>query len=238
MSDMVAQTEQMRHNRPTMLTLKAEKRTQTGKGVGALRRAGALPAVVYGPHKESMPITLSAQDFEKVFRKAGESTIVALTGIGEDLPTLVHEIDLDPLTNKPRHVDFYAVTKGQKVELAIPVEFTGESLAVKEGASLVKVLHEIEIKADPMNLPHEFVADLSMLKAVGDKLHVRDLVAFEGVELITNPDEVIALIQEVVEEKVEEAPTDLSAIEVEQKGKEEGAVEGAPASEVKEKEKA
>jgi large subunit ribosomal protein L25 len=222
-----------------MLTLKVVKRINAGQGLGALRRAGSIPAVVYGPHKESTPIALSAKEFDKVFSEAGEASIVALTGIGEDIPTLIHEVDVDPLTSAPRHIDFYAVTKGEKVEVKIPLEFIGESPAVKDGANLVKVLYEIEIKADPMNLPHRFTADITSLAQIGDQIHVRNLVLPEGVELMTDADEVIALVQEVVEEKVEEpVVVDLNAIEVEKKGKEEeeGAV-AAPAPEAKKEEK-
>lgn len=213
-----------------MVTLKVEKRAKEGTTINALRKAGFVPAVVYGAHTESTPITLKAQEFSKVLAEAGEASIVSLTGLGEDIPTLIHEVDLDPLTNAPRHVDFYAVTKGQKVEIKIPVEFVGESPAVKGGANLVKVLHEIEIEADPMNLPHAFAVDLSALVQIGDQVKVRDLAIPAGVELKTSADEVIALVQEVVEEKEEvAAPVDLeAAIEVEKKGKtEEAPAEGS-----------
>ena len=214
-----------------MLTLSVEKRDNAGAKAPALRRAEMIPAVVYGPHQESTSIASSAREFEKVLREAGESTIVALTGLGAELPTLIHEVDLDPVLHKPRHVDFYAVTKGQKVEVAIPLTFTGESPAVKAGANLVKVLYELEIEADPMNLPHDIKVDLSVLAAVGDRIHAKDLSLPEGVELMIEPEEVVALIQEVEEEKPEEAaPADLSTIEVEAKGKEEPA-EGEAAAE-------
>ena len=153
-----------------------------------------------------------------------------MSGLGELLPTLIHEVNLDPLTSKPRHVDFYAVTKGEKVEVAIPLEFVGVSPAVEAGANLVKVMHEVEVEADPMNLPHDIPVDLSVLKAINDRIHARDLVLPAGVELVGEPEEVVALVQEVVEEKVEEAPADISAIEVEKKGKEEAPEEGAAPS--------
>jgi large subunit ribosomal protein L25 len=221
-----------------MLTLAVTKREKAGQRLSSLRRAGAIPAVVYGATAASTPITLSAREFDKIFMVAGEATIVSLTGLGEDIPTLIHEVQVDPLTSVPAHVDFYAVTKGQKVEVAIPIEFIGESPAVKEGANLVKVLYEIEIEADPMNLPQKFVADISVLMKIGDQIHVRDLAIPADIDLKTGGDEVVALVQEVVEEKVEEAAPDLSAIEVEKKGKEEEVGEGAVASsEVKKEEK-
>lgn len=213
-----------------MLTLAVTKREAGSKGPNALRREGAIPAVVYGAHQESTPISVDAKFFDKIFTEAGEATIVSLTGLGAALPTLIHEVDLDPLTSRPRHIDFYAVTKGQKVEVAIPLEFIGEAPASKAGHNVVKVLHELEIKADPMNLPHNIEVDMSVLAEVGNQIHVRDLVLPAGVELMVSEDEVVVLVQEVVEEK-EEAPVDLSTIEVEKKGKEE--VEGEPAADAK-----
>ena len=216
-----------------MLTLSVQKRGK--ERAPALRRAGFIPAVVYGAHHASMPITVAASAFLKVLREAGEATIVSLSGLGEPLPTLIHDVDLDPLTNQPRHVDFYAVTKGEKVEVNIPLAFVGTSPAVEAGANLVKVLHEIEVEADPMNLPHTIEVDLSALKAINDRIHVRDLVLPTGVELLGEPEEVIVLVQEVVEEK-EEVPVaaDIASIEVEKKGREEAAPEDAAAPKEKE----
>jgi len=213
-----------------MLTLKVEKRTKDGASTAALRRVGSIPAVVYGAHHTAMPISVSAQKFEKILQEAGEATIISLSGLGAPLPTLIHEVDLDPITNRPRHVDFYAVTKGEKVEVAIPIVFVGESPAVEAGANLVKVLHEIEVEADPMNLPHNVEVDISVLAAIDARIYAKDIALPAGVALITEPEEVVALIQEVVEEKAEEvaAPEDIASIEVEKKGKEEP--EEAPAA--------
>ena len=214
-----------------MFTLQVEKRAKSGAHARALRRTGFIPGIVYGAHQEATPIAVSAIAFGKVLREAGEATIVSLDGLGlpgqgAPLPTLIHEVDRDPLTNEPRHVDFYAVTKGEKVEVAIPLTFEGVSPAVETGANLVKVLHEIEVKADPMNLPHDIKADLSALKAINDQIRAKDLVLPIGVELMSEPEEVVALVQEVVEEKEEvAAPADIGSIEVEKKGKEEGEAE-------------
>ncbi len=202
-----------------MLTLTVNKRTSVKASV--LRSAGSIPAVVYGAHQASTSIAVEARAFEKVLREAGEATIVSLSGLGEPLPTLIYEVDLDPITNRPRHVDFYAVTKGEKVEVAIPLVFVGESPAVEAGANLIKVLHEIEVEADPMNLPHEISVDLSVLMKVDDQIHAKDLTLPVGVTLVTDPSGVVALAQEVIEEKEEVVPTaDIGSIEVEKKGKE------------------
>lgn len=210
-----------------MLTLEVQKRDTEGVRAPALLRAGSIPAVVYGAHHESTPITVSAVAFGKVLREAGEATLVSLEGLGASLPTLIHEVDLDPFTSRPRHIDFYAVTKGEKVEVAIPLVFVGESPAVIAGANLVKVMHEVEVKADPMNLPHDIQVDLSVLAAVNDQIHAKDLKLPAGSTLVTDPEEVVVLAQEVAVEKEESAPADIASIEVEKKGKEEAAGEEA-----------
>lgn len=212
-----------------MTTLTVARREVAGPKAPALRRAGALPAVVYGAHQGATAIVVDARAFGKALALAGESTIVSLEGLGASLPTLIHEVDLDPVTHLPRHVDFYAVTKGEKVEVAVPLEFVGESPAVKAGANLVRVLHELTVEADPVNLPHELVVDVSILAEIGAQIHARELILPAGVTLVTDPEEVVALIQEVEEEPVEEAaPADLSAIEVEGETKESTEGEAAP----------
>lgn len=206
-----------------MLTLSVENRPKTKAHV--LRRSGKLPAVVYGGHQESTALALDARAFEKVLRDAGEATIVTLSGLGADLPVLIHAVDLDPLTNRPRHVDFYAITKGEKVEVAIPLEYVGESPAVRAGANLVTVIREIEVEADPMSLPQHIEVDISVLTAVDDQIRASDLKLPAGVSLVGDPEEVVALIQVVAEES-EEAPSgDIADIEVEKKGKEDEEVQ-------------
>ncbi|MFZ1075422.1 MAG: 50S ribosomal protein L25 [Minisyncoccia bacterium] len=206
-----------------MLTLKVQKREADGATAKAIRASGSIPAVVYGAHQEATPIVVDAIAFSKALREAGEATIVSLSGLGAALPTLIREVDLDPLTSRPRHVDFYAVTKGEKVEVAIPLVFVGESPAVREGANLVKVLHEVEVEADPMSLPHDIEVDLTVLAALDDQIRVGDLKLPDGVELVTDAEDVVVLVQEVVAEEEAAPAADISAIEVEKKGKTEGA---------------
>lgn len=204
-----------------MLTLTVQKR-DTGATLSSLRHAGSIPGVVYGAHQTSTPVAMEAIAFSKVLREAGEATIVSLTGLGASLPTLIHEVDRDPITGYPRHVDFYAVTKGEKVQVAIPLLFIGTSPAVEAGANLVKVLHEVEVEADPMNLPHDISVDLSTLVEVNSQIHARDLTLPAGVDLVTDSEDVIVLTQEVAEERKEDAVVaDIASIKVEKKGKEE-----------------
>ncbi len=208
------------------MQLKATKRSHIGKSVRGLRAQGVLPAVVYGPKQEATPIEVSFNDFSDVLESAGESTLVQLVVDGNEHHVLIHDIDRDPVTGIPRHADFYAIVKGQKVKVDVPIVFTGEAPAVKElNANLVKALHEVEVEADPMNLPHELAVDISGLATIGMQILVKDIPLPEGVSLVTNPDDVIATILEAKEEKVEEvvATPDMETIGIsEERGKKEG----------------
>src|SRR3989344_1893040 len=205
-----------------MLTLKAEIRNSKTKPAN-IRKAGQIPAVFYGKKEASTPIAISQKDFMKVWREAGESTVVTIETPEGVKESLIHDVDLDPITGIPRHADFYVFEKGHKVEVALSVEFVGVSPAVKDsGGTLVKVLHEIKVEAMPKDLPHNIEIDISGLAQFGDQILAKDLVLPNGVLLKEKTDEVVVTISAPREEKEEEsAPIDLSAIEVEKKGKEE-----------------
>jgi large subunit ribosomal protein L25 len=135
-------------------------------------------------------------------------------------------MELDPVSNKVIHIDFYAPEAGKKVHANVPLVFVGESAAVRAGANLVKVLHELEVEALPENLPHSIEVDISKIVTIEDGVTVADLKLPAGVSTKHEADEVVASAVEVKEE-VESAPVDLSKIEVEAKGKKEE--EAAPA---------
>lgn len=134
---------------------------------------------------------------------------------------LIHEVQVDPVTDEPIHVDFLVIDMKKKIRVKVPLVFTGVSNAVKNGiGNLVKVLHEIEIEALPADLPHNFSVDVSKLETLESVIIVSDIKLPTGVVVITNGNDVVASIVAQVEEKEEVvvAP-DLSAIEVEKKGK-------------------
>lgn len=203
------------------ISLTAVKREETGKRAKGLLAAGTMPAIVYGPKQEAIAVSIPSAEFEKVLKTAGESSVIELSGLGAPIQVLIHEVDRNPVTHAPRHADFYAIEKGAKVEVAVPLVFVGESPAVKQGASMVKVIHELEIEAEAANLPHEIEVDISVLAAVGDQIHVSDLKIPKGVEVKAEADQVVVLIQEVAVEEETVAAVDMSAIEVEEKGKKE-----------------
>jgi large subunit ribosomal protein L25 len=135
----------------------------------------------------------------------------------------VHDLQLDPVKDTPTHVDFYIVDMRKELEVKVPLEFTGLAEAEKGGlGNLVKVLHEVEVKALPDKIPHAIVVDVTGLATLEDKIHVSDLHVPTGVTIITPGEEVVALVSAFVEEK-EEAPIDLESIEVVEKGKKEEA---------------
>ncbi|MBI1974631.1 MAG: 50S ribosomal protein L25 [Candidatus Zambryskibacteria bacterium] len=217
-----------------MLTLKAEGRDVKTKPE-AIRKTGRIPAVFYGKKEASTPISIRKIDFLKVWDEAGESSVVTLDTDDGIKESLIQDVDIDPITGNPRHADFYVFEKGHKLEVKLPIEFTGISPAVKDlGGTLVKVLHELKIEAMPKDLPHNLEIDVSSLVQFGDQILAKDIPLPEGVELKEYPEEVAVTVAAPREEKEEETvPIDLSAIEVEKKGKEEVAEE-APAEESKE----
>ena len=215
-----------------MLSLSVRER-KTGENVDSLRKGGFVPAVFYGKKTESTPITVSLIDFKKVFKEAGESTVVTLKTEKEEVPTLIHEVSFDPVSGVPIHVDFYVFDKTKKMEIDIPVEFEGIAPALKAGLLVVKVMHEIKVEALPNAIPQSIVVDISKLEKDGDVIAVKDIPEIAGVRFVDNGEEIIASVQTPKEEK-EEVPVDLNAIEVEKKGKEvEGEGGEAPAEEPK-----
>src|SRR3990172_6706013 len=102
------------------LTLKAQKRTIIGKKTKALRKQGSIPAVVYGHKIDSVPVTVNDKDFNKVYDKAGGSTLVLLEIDGKEKNVLIHEHQVHPITNKPIHIDFYQVSMTEKIKTEIP----------------------------------------------------------------------------------------------------------------------
>lgn len=168
-----------------------------------LRKTGNIPAVVYGPKEAATPITVDAKEFERTFRKTGETTLIALSGLGEDKETLVHDVQRHPVTDVVLHVDFYALEKGKKVTLNIPLEFIGMAPAEKQGHVVVKALHEIEIEVAPADIPQHLEIDLSKLEGVGDHILAKDIALPASAELITHADEIVVSVTEVEVEKEE-----------------------------------
>ena len=197
------------------IELQAEKRESVGKALNSLRKDGFLPSVVYGHNFEAAPIQIKYTDFEKVFKKAGESTLINLKIGDKEEPAVIKDIQKDPLTDKIIHADFYKVNLKEKIKAKIPLVSVGESEAVKAGGILVKTINELEVEALPQDLPHELEINLARLQNVGDHILVKDIFVSENVKIEADPEDVVALIQAPREEAVEEAaPPSVEEVEV------------------------
>ncbi|MCC7500456.1 50S ribosomal protein L25 [Candidatus Nomurabacteria bacterium] len=202
---------------------------ETTQNPNTLRREGFLPAVIYGCAAESTPVTIDRKTFQKVYKAAGESSVITIKGLGEDKDALIHDVQHDAVTGEPLHADFYAIQKGQTVTVSVPLEFDGVAPAVKDlGGILTKVMHELEITVQPKDLPHAIHVDISALKTLEDQIKVSDLKLPASAEISADPEEVVAMVSTATEEPAEPAaPIDLSAIAIsEERGKKE---EEAPA---------
>lgn len=216
------------------IELQAEIRESVGKALNSLRKEGFLPSVVYGHNFETTPIQIKYADFEKVFKVAGESTLINLKIGDREEPTVIKAIQKDPVTDKVIHVDFYKVNLLEKIKANVPVVVVGESEAVKNGGILVKTVNELEVETLPQDLPREFKIDISVLNNFGDEIKIKDISVSDKVEIQANPEDVVALVQEPRKEEVEEVvPSTVEEVEVIKKEPSvaeaaEGAAEGEP----------
>ncbi len=212
------------------LQLKASVRDVKKENPQKMRKVGLLPAVMYGHNLPTVSLSINAREFDKLLRKAGESTIVELiTDDGKTHPVLIHEFQRHYLTSVPTHVDFYQVSLTEKLKAKVALEFTGESKAVKQlGGVLVKILNEVEVECLPADLPHNIPVSLDVLQALQETIHIKDLIAPAKVKIITPGDEMIVKVQ-----PPREVETELTAPVVEDVSKVEGAAEDKPVAEAK-----
>ena len=189
------------------LTLSAETRTRKKS-----LEAKNIPAVVYGRGIDATAIAVNARDFNNLFEEAGEATIFTLDVAGEPHDVLVHDFQRHPVSYEISHVDFYAIEKGQKITVAIPIEFIGESPVEDDNGQVVKVQHEIEVTCEPRNLPSHIDVDLSVLVKVGDQIHVSDLKFGPDVEPTLDPEEIVVTTSEA-KEIVEEDDSDTEEVD-------------------------
>lgn len=178
------------------IILQAEKREITGKKVKALRRSGKVPAVVYERGQESENIIVEALPLSRVWSAAGKHHIVQLEYAGASRLTLIKDVDFDPVKGAMTHVAFHAIKQNEKVEAEIPVEITGDVPAERLGFFLVKPMTEVQVKALPADLPDKLEVSGESLENVGDSVTVADLTVPANVEIMTEPDRTLAVVEE------------------------------------------
>ncbi len=180
-----------------MHTLTARPRTASEKPE-PLRRAGELPAVVYGFGIDNSPVTVDRKTFWKVYGAAGGNTLIdlAIDG-GKTVKVLIQDVQLDPVLDVPIHADFYAVNLKETVQTEIPLNFVGDAPAVVDlEGSLVTNKTEVEVKALPTDLISEIDVDVSVLKTFEDIIRVSDLKVPSTIEILDDPEDVVALVNE------------------------------------------
>lgn len=201
------------------MNLEVQIRNEKGRRVKDLRRQGLIPAELYGKGIENMHLAVKSKDFKNVFKEAGESSIINIVisdkNKKEEIPVLIHDIQKDYLTDDIIHIDFYRVRMDEKIKTHIPLEFIGESPAVKNyGGILNKSMLEIEIEALPKDLPHNISVDISQIKELDQSIYVKDLSIPKNVKILVDPETVIATVSLPKEEAPSE-PIDISAVKVE-----------------------
>lgn len=206
--------------------LKAETRKTIGRKVKHLRKEGFLPGNIYGKKIESHSIQVILDDFKKTYSRVGETGLVEIDLGGDKRPVLIHNLQKDPITDAPLHVDFLQVDLKEKITASVPVEVVGESPAEKSGlGTVVTQLNEIEVEAFPQDLPENFVVDTSNLTEVDQAIFVKDLKYDKTkLEIKTEPEQIIVKVEPPQKEEVVEAPP---VEETPEEGEEKEVSEGA-----------
>ena len=188
------------------MQLEASARAETGKKISsALRREGAIPAVVYGEGHTPAAIALTAKDLARALHTAaGENVLITLTvkqadGTAQPARTvLIKEIQHHPVTAQVLHVDFHQVSLTKRIQVTVPLQFTGEAIGVKQdGGRLDHLLWEVRVECLPTEIPKRLDVDVSALK-IGDSLLIKDLVVPAGIKLLHEPQVGVAAVQDGV----------------------------------------
>jgi large subunit ribosomal protein L25 len=182
-----------------------DPRVVLGKQNRRLRQEGKVPAVVYGKGRDSTPVEIDAKAFELLYRAVGRSSLVQLSvGDGKAESAIIKSVQRNPLTGRALHVDFFLVDLTATMEVEIPLTFTGSAPAVElTGGTLLTNLSQVKVKALPGDLPHEISVDVSPLVDLDATIHVRDIVVGDKVQVVADPDELVA---KVLPPRIEEEP--------------------------------
>jgi large subunit ribosomal protein L25 len=197
------------------LELEVSKREITGKKVRFLRRGGLIPCNIYGHGMDSLPVQAEVRKLAQVLSRAGGTDLISLKMKNVDSPgkVLIREIQRNPMTGEPIHVDFYQVRMTEKLKANVPLVFIGEAPAMKlKNVSLMHALTSLHIEALPDDLPHNIEVDISSLAVPEDAMHVKDLKIGDKITVLTDPDQMIIKVSEV-RKVVEEVPAAAAAAE-------------------------
>lgn len=206
------------------MKLTVQKREILGKKTKFLRNKGLIPAELYGHNVENAHLSVPVKEFSKIFKEAGESTVIKLNIENEnkaaEFNVLIHDIERNHITDEISHIDFYAIKMDEKIRVRVPLEFIGESAVskTKEGL-LVKAMNEIEVEALPGNLPRHIQVDVGAITEIGKSILVKDLNLEKGVRILVDPETVVATAVEVAEEEIAAPVVSVEDVKVESEEK-------------------
>ena len=205
-----------------LISLEAQIREKIAHGANYLRKQKLIPAVLFGHNTTNENLSVSSNAFSRAHKAAGESTLVDLR-INDRPPikVLIHDTQINPLTDEISHIDFYQVSMSEKLEAEIAFNFTGESPAVKNsGGILIKSVDKIKVRCLPGDLVHAIEVDLGALNNFGAVIRVKDIKFPRGMEILGHAEEVVASVAEPISEEelkaMDEKPVaDVTAIKTE-----------------------
>ncbi len=198
------------------MELLVQMRDKFGKNLKGLRKQGLIPAELYGQSIKNEHLSVIGKEFRKVFKEAGENTIINLILNNKKTPVLIYDVAYHPVNDEVQNIDFYKVRLDEKLKTKVPVEFIGESPAVKDqNGVLIKAMQEIEVEALPTDIPHSIKVDLSRLVELNQSFHVRDLENMPNVKILVDPEAVIATIKPKITEEEEKAMAESAVPSVE-----------------------
>ncbi len=185
------------------IALTASPRTAIGKGSAhRTRAAGNIPAVVYGPEIDPLPVTVTEQAFRAAVKSAGGSAIFNLQVDGKSSKVIIRELQRDPVTSRIIHIDFHAISMTKPLHLSIPIHFVGTARGVKtEGGIMQTVMRELEISCLPTDIPEHVEVDVTNL-GIGGSIHVRDL-SIPKAQVLSEPQSTVVVISAPTIMKVE-----------------------------------
>lgn len=178
------------------ITLIAQKRESFGKKLSALRSEGNLPAVVYGQNKQPEAVSINSHEFAKIYASAGHNTIVELK-IDQNASdnVLIHDVATNALSGNLIHADFLRVNMNQAIRTTVPLHFVGTAPAVyQQEGTLLTNIEEVEVETLPAKLPQFIEIDISVLDTFEKSIHIRDIVAPDGVKILEEDEEMVAKV--------------------------------------------
>jgi len=198
------------------LKLQATKRTESGKGAARRSRAaGRVPAVLYGRGMDPVSLEVDRREFVTALKTdAGVNVLLDIEFDGTNTLAFTRELQRDPVRGTLLHADFVKVDRTQVIEIEVPVHLVGEAPGTKEGGALEHPLFSVHVRTLPGSVPEAIDADVSALN-IGDTLRVSNLRAPEGVEILNDPDAVVASIAAPISEEELEAMEAQAGIEME-----------------------